>query len=200
MYRDLKTENILLSASGHIMLTDFGLCKENLKFGETTTTFCGTMEYMAPEVVSHQKYGWAVDWWCLGIVIYEMLLGYHPFYDPAGSAYTYRNILYKSVSLPPQITASARNLLEGLLQKDAIHRLGAIDAKDIINHNFFHSVKWDDLYHKRIDPPFKPKVSGDLDLGQFDPKLTREFTPKPISLSDDTFDDTFVGFSFIPPD
>ena len=129
-----------------------------------------------------------------------MLLGYHPFYDPAGSAYTYRNILYKSVSLPPQITASARNLLEGLLQKDAIHRLGAIDAKDIINHNFFHSVKWDDLYHKRIDPPFKPKVSGDLDLGQFDPKLTREFPPKPISLSDDTFDDTFVGFSFIPPD
>ena len=199
LYRDLKTENILLSATGHIMLTDFGLCEENLKFGETTATVCGTPEYMAPEMVMKHNYGWPVDWWCLGIVIFEMLCGSHPFYDWSGSTRT--NILNKPLLIPLHISGCARDLLKGLLRREATQRLGSVtsEAKDITGHAFFKSINWDDLYHKRIEPPFKPNVSGDLDLKQFDPEFTtREFTPETISVTDYT-DDAFAGFSYLPP-
>ena len=205
VYRDLKPENILLDASGHIVLTDFGLCKEDIKFGETTTTFCGTPEYLAPEVLRKQDYGRSVDWWCLGVVTFEMMYGLPPFYS-RDVAEMYDNILHKPLRLRPHITPSGRNLLEGLLQKDKAKRLGSGkgDAQEIIVHPFFAPINWDDLYHKRIEPPFNPNVSGDLDLRHFDPEFTREAIvdqpspPKTGGVSISVTDDTFAGFSYVP--
>ena len=205
VYRDLKPENILLSAQGHIILTDFGLCKEDLRFGETTATFCGTPEYLAPEVLRKQDYGRGVDWWCLGVVLYEMLYGLPPFYS-RDVAEMYENILHKPLKLRPHITPSARNILEGLLQKDKMMRLGSGigDAKDIMAHPFFRSINWDELYNKRYEPPFNPNVKGDLDLRHFDPEFTREAisdkpSPPKSGVSVSVTDDTFAGFSYIPP-
>ena len=207
IYRDLKPENILLDAKGNIVLTDFGLCKENLKFGDTTTTFCGTPEYLAPEVLRKQDYGRSVDWWCLGVVTYEMMYGLPPFYSRDVSE-MYHNILHKPLKLRPHITPSARNLLEGLLQKDKTLRLGSGigDDADIKAHPFFRSINWDDLFHKRLEPPFNPHVRDALDLRHFDPEFTTEAisdTPSPpkhggggVSVS--VADDTFAGFSYVP--
>lgn len=206
VYRDLKPENILLDAKGHIILTDFGLCKENVKEGETTATFCGTPEYLAPEVLRKQDYGRAVDWWCLGVVTYEMLYSLPPFYS-RDVAEMYDNILHKPLKLRPHITQNARNLLEGLLQKDKDMRLGSDkgDAEEIKAHAFFHSIDWDRLYRKEIPPPYNPNVSGDLDLQHFDPEFTQEAVsntpspPKANEVSISVTDDTFAGFSYIPP-
>ncbi|MEE6475714.1 hypothetical protein FKM82_010844 [Ascaphus truei] len=158
VYRDLKPENILLDSQGHIVLTDFGLCKENIEPNGTTSTFCGTPEYLAPEVLHKQPYDRTVDWWCLGAVLYEMLYGLPPFYS-RNTAEMYDNILNKPLQLKPNITNSARHLLEGLLQKDRTKRLGAKnDFMEIKNHIFFSPINWDDLINKKITPPFNPNV------------------------------------------
>lgn len=206
VYRDLKPENILLDANGHIILTDFGLCKENVKIGETTTTFCGTPEYLAPEVLRKQEYGREVDWWCLGVVTYEMMYSLPPFYS-RDVAEMYENILHKPLKLRPHISMDARNLLEGLLQKEKGMRLGSgkEDAEEIKSHPFFSKINWERLYRKEIEPPYNPNVTGDLDLRHFDPEFTTETvsdTPSPpraneVSVS--VTDDTFAGFSYIPP-
>ena len=207
VYRDLKPENILLDAEGHIVLTDFGLCKENMEFGETTKTFCGTPEYLAPEVLRKQEYGQPVDWWCLGVVTYEMMYGLPPFYS-RDVAEMYENILHKPLKLPQRsslISHNARQLLEGLLQKDKNLRLGSLKgATEVMAHPFFSSINWDDLFHKRLPPIFNPNVKGDLDLKHFDPEFTKEAIsdtpspPKSSGVSVSIADDTFAGFSYIP--
>ncbi|XP_011403713.2 PREDICTED: serine/threonine-protein kinase Sgk1-like [Amphimedon queenslandica] len=207
VYRDLKPENILLDKQGHIILTDFGLCKEDVKQGETTSTFCGTPEYLAPEVLRKQDYGRPVDWWCLGVVTYEMMYGLPPFYS-RDVAEMYDGILHKPLRLRPNITPAGRSLLEGLLQKDKNHRLGSgvRDYKDIMDHLFFRSINWDDLFLKKLEPPFNPNVSGDLDLRHFDQEFTNEAIsdnpspPKSTSagMSISVQDETFAGFSYIP--
>lgn len=207
VYRDLKPENILLDARGHIILTDFGLCKENVEFGETTATFCGTPEYLAPEVLRKQDYGRSVDWWCLGVVTYEMVYSLPPFYS-RDVAEMYDNILHKPLKLRPHISLNARNLLEGLLQKDKSVRLGSGqgDAREIMDHPFFKSIDWEKLYKKGYEPPYNPNVKGDLDLQHFDPEFTREQiseTPSPPKTGNEVCvsvaDDTFAGFSYVPP-
>jgi serine/threonine protein kinase len=208
VYRDLKPENILIDKDGHIILTDFGLCKENVKYGDTTSTFCGTPEYLAPEVLRKQDYGRPVDWWCLGVVTYEMMYGLPPFYS-RDVAEMYDGILHKPLRLRPTVTPAARSLLEGLLQKDKNHRLGSgsRDYRDIMDHAFFSHINWDNLYHKKIEPPYHPNVSGDLDLRHFDPEFTREAisdVPSPPHNSSGMHvsvqDETFAGFSYIPTD
>ncbi|CAI8033378.1 Serine/threonine-protein kinase Sgk1 [Geodia barretti] len=186
VYRDLKPENILLDAQGHIILTDFGLCKENISHGDTTTTFCGTPEYLAPEVLKKQDYGRPVDWWCLGVVTYEMMYGLPPFYS-RDVAEMYDNILHKPLRLRPHISPSARNLLEGLLKKDKTQRLGSEqgDYHIIMAHPFFRAINWDLLHKKKLQPPFNPNVRDDLDLRHFDPEFTREAvsdTPSPAQV------------------
>ncbi|XP_073736503.1 serine/threonine-protein kinase Sgk2 isoform X3 [Callorhinus ursinus] len=154
IYRDLKPENILLDCQGHVVLTDFGLCKEGVEPEETTSTFCGTPEYLAPEVLRKEPYDRAVDWWCLGAVLYEML--------------------------------------QGLLE--------------IKNHVFFSPINWDDLYHKRLTPPFNPNVAGPADLKHFDPEFTQEAVSKSIGCTPDTMasssgaSSAFLGFSYAPED
>ncbi|MEQ2215763.1 Serine/threonine-protein kinase Sgk1 [Xenoophorus captivus] len=138
VYRDLKPENILLDSQGHIVLTDFGLCKEGLEPNGTTSTFCGTPEYLAPEVLQKQAYDRTVDWWCLGSVLYEMLYGLPPFYS-RNTAEMYNNILHKAPVLKPNVSNSGRELLEGLLQKERSERLGAKD--DFVSLFSFRSVQ-----------------------------------------------------------
>ncbi|OCT80280.1 hypothetical protein XELAEV_18027098mg [Xenopus laevis] len=208
VYRDLKPENILLDSQGHIVLTDFGLCKENIEPNGTTSTFCGTPEYLAPEVLHKQPYDRTVDWWCLGAVLYEMLYGLPPFYS-RNTAEMYDNILNKPLQLKPNITNSARNLLEGLLQKDRTKRIGAKnDFMEIKNHIFFSPINWDDLINKKITPPFNPNVSGPSDLQHFDPEFTEEPVPNSIGQSPDSIlitasikeaAEAFMGFSYAPP-
>ncbi|TNM93058.1 hypothetical protein fugu_018460 [Takifugu bimaculatus] len=206
VYRDLKPENILLDSQGHIVLTDFGLCKEGLEDNGTTTTFCGTPEYLAPEVLQKQAYDRTVDWWCLGSVLYEMLYGLPPFYS-RNTAEMYNNILHKSPVLKPNVSNAGRDLLEGLLQKDRTKRLGVKDDfLELKYHSFFSPINWEDLMAKKITPPYIPSVSGPTDLRHFDPEFTH--LPVSSSLCTETLTVTssvteaagaFPGFSYGPP-
>ncbi|CAC5368534.1 SGK3 [Mytilus coruscus] len=220
IYRDLKPENILLDSKGHVTLTDFGLCKEGIEGMGTTSTFCGTPEYLAPEVLRKQPYDKTVDWWCLGAVLYEMMYGLPPFYS-RDTAEMYDNILYKPLRLRTNVSAAARSILEGLLQKEKEQRLGAKkDFHEIKTHSFFSDINWDDLdkkkihppYNpnvKKIHPPYNPNVSGQLDLKHFDPEFVREPVPasvgksagggKMVSASVMEADNMFQGFSYVPP-
>lgn len=175
IYRDLKLENLLLDKDGHIKIADFGLCKEDISYGATTKTFCGTPEYLAPEVLEDNDYGRAVDWWGLGVVMYEMMCGRLPFYNRDHDI-LFELILMEEVRFPRTITPEAKELLSGLLVKDPNKRLGGgpDDAKEIMTHPFFISVNWQDLYEKRVLPPFKPQVHSDTDTRYFDSEFTGE--------------------------
>jgi len=175
IYRDLKLENLLLDSDGHIKIADFGLCKEDIKWGKTTRTFCGTPEYLAPEVLDDVNYGLAVDWWGVGVVMYEMMVGRLPFYNQ-NHEIMFGNILAAEVRFPRSISAEARDLLGGLLVKDPRHRLGGgrNDAQDIMRHVFFASIDWDMLVQKKIPPPFKPQVLNETDTSNFDFEFTGE--------------------------
>ena len=162
---------------------------------------------MAPEVLRKQDYGRAVDWWCLGVVTYEMMYGLPPFYS-RDVAEMYDNILHKPLRLRPHVSPSARNLLEGLLKKDKTQRLGseAGDCRIIMAHPFFRAINWDLLQKKKLEPPFNPNVRDDLDLRHFDPEFTKEAvseTPSPPKSGGEVLvsvtDDTFAGFSYVPP-
>lgn len=211
IYRDLKPENILLDYKGHIVLTDFGLCKEGIEPSGTTSTFCGTPEYLAPEVLRKQEYDKTVDWWCLGAVLYEMMYGLPPFYS-RNTKEMYDRILHKPLNLHlrTNISSSARNILEGFLQKERSKRLGMgeNDFEDIRSHPFFKTIDWQMLYDKKIDPPYNPRVSGPLDLKHFDPEFVREPVPGSVGRSADSAfmsasveepDDAFIGFTYVRP-
>ncbi|XP_075232869.1 AKT serine/threonine protein kinase [Lycorma delicatula] len=175
IYRDLKLENLLLDKDGHIKIADFGLCKEDVYYGRTTKTFCGTPEYLAPEVLEDNDYGRAVDWWGVGVVMYEMMCGRLPFYN-CDHDVLFTLILMEEVRFPRTISNEARGLLSGLLIKDPNRRLGGgpDDAQEIKTHTFFSSINWNDLYHKKIPPPFKPQVTSDTDTRYFDSEFTGE--------------------------
>ncbi|KFB53105.1 AGAP002161-PA-like protein [Anopheles sinensis] len=180
IYRDLKLENLLLDKDGHIKIADFGLCKEDITYGRTTKTFCGTPEYLAPEVLEDNDYGHAVDWWGTGVVMYEMICGRLPFYNRDHDI-LFTLILMEEVKFPRNISPNARSLLSGLLVKNPKQRLGGgpDDAKEIMAHPFFASINWMDLVHKRITPPFKPQVTSDTDTRYFD----KEFTGESVELT-----------------
>ncbi|XP_054261503.1 RAC serine/threonine-protein kinase-like [Macrosteles quadrilineatus] len=175
IYRDLKLENLLLDKDGHIKIADFGLCKEDITYGRTTKTFCGTPEYLAPEVLEDNDYGRAVDWWGVGVVMYEMMCGRLPFYNRDHDV-LFTLILMEEVKFPRNISIDAKDLLSGLLVKDPTRRLGGgpDDAKDIMAHNFFRSINWTELNQKKITPPFKPQVKSDTDTRYFDTEFTGE--------------------------
>ncbi|CAG8753788.1 17484_t:CDS:2, partial [Racocetra fulgida] len=169
--------NILLDATGHIALCDFGLCKENLAAGQTTNTFCGTSEYLAPEVLAECGYNKSVDWWSLGILFYEMIAGFSPFYTN-DTQLMYRKILFGKLKFPKGFfSEDAKSLIKGLLARNPHNRLGSHnDAEEIKNHPFFANIDWDALYRKQVSPPFKPNVSSEDDTSCFDPSFTEEET------------------------
>lgn len=175
IYRDLKLDNLLLDTEGYVKIADFGLCKEEITYGSTTKTFCGTPEYLAPEVLEDNDYGLAVDWWGTGVVMYEMICGRLPFYNRDHDV-LFTLILMEEVKFPRNISAEARGLLSGLLAKIPSERLGGgpDDVKEIMAHPFFASINWKDLENKKITPPFKPQVTSETDTRYFDSEFTGE--------------------------
>ncbi|XP_065445224.1 RAC-gamma serine/threonine-protein kinase isoform X3 [Chrysemys picta bellii] len=180
VYRDLKLENLMLDKDGHIKITDFGLCKEGITDAATMKTFCGTPEYLAPEVLEDNDYGRAVDWWGLGVVMYEMMCGRLPFYNQDHEK-LFELILMEDIKFPRTLSSDAKSLLSGLLIKDPNKRLGGgpDDAKEIMRHSFFVGVNWQDVYDKKLVPPFKPQVTSETDTRYFD----EEFTAQTITIT-----------------
>lgn len=208
IYRDLKLENLLLDHDGHIKIADFGLCKEDIHFGNTTKTFCGTPEYLAPEVLDDSDYGRAVDWWGLGIVMYEMMSGRLPFYNQDHEI-MFELILAEEVRFPTRMSPEAREILSGLLIKDPTKRLGGgpEDAEEIKSHDFFKDIAWADLEDKKLEPPFRPQVMSETDTRYFDTEFTGESVeltpPDESALSESAIqegdENTFEEFSYRSP-
>lgn len=176
IYRDLKPENILLDYQGHIALCDFGLCKLNMKDNDKTDTFCGTPEYLAPEILLGQGYTKTVDWWTLGILLYEMMTGLPPYYDE-NVPVMYKKILQQPLLFPDGFDPAAKDLLIGLLSRDPSRRLGVNGTDEIRNHPFFKDISWKKLLLKGYIPPYKPIVKSEIDTANFDQEFTKE---KPI--------------------
>uniref|UniRef100_A0A672L980 non-specific serine/threonine protein kinase n=1 Tax=Sinocyclocheilus grahami TaxID=75366 RepID=A0A672L980_SINGR len=169
VYRDLKLENLMLDKDGHIKITDFGLCKEGITDAATMKTFCGTPEYLAPEVLEDNDYGRAVDWWGLGVVMYEMMCGRLPFYNQDHEK-LFELILMEDIKFPRTLSADAKSLLSGLLIKDPNKR----SAQTGVLCFFFIP-----LFLPQLIPPFKPQVSSETDTRYFD----EEFTAQTITIT-----------------
>uniref|UniRef100_A0A8C9H7A3 Non-specific serine/threonine protein kinase n=1 Tax=Piliocolobus tephrosceles TaxID=591936 RepID=A0A8C9H7A3_9PRIM len=189
IYRDLKPENVLIDEQGHIKLTDFGLSKEGITGSNSAKSLCGTPEYLAPEIIDKTGHGKAVDWWSLGIMLYEMLAGSLPFSGKNRSD-LFEKIKNKKVTYPCSFSAAVVDLLKKLFEKNPKKRLGygIKDAEDIKNHIFFKNVNWDDVLNKKINPPFKPNLFSKTDLQNFD----KEFLCLPLR-SSDRYDSNPVG-------
>uniref|UniRef100_A0A1I7XBN9 Non-specific serine/threonine protein kinase n=1 Tax=Heterorhabditis bacteriophora TaxID=37862 RepID=A0A1I7XBN9_HETBA len=204
IYRDLKLDNVLIDAEGHIKLTDYGMCKESIGPGDVTSTFCGTPNYIAPEILRGEDYGFSVDWWALGVLIlitcaftvsavihgsrYEMMAGRSPF-DAVGAPgdpdkntedYLFQVILERQIRIPRSLSVKAASVLKQFLNKAPSERLGCkldIDEslQDMKDHPFFkNAVDWDALEQKQVAPPYNPSVESDRDLQHFDTQFTDE--------------------------
>ncbi|CAB1317072.1 unnamed protein product, partial [Coregonus sp. 'balchen'] len=189
IYRDLKLDNVLLD------------------------TFCGTPNYIAPEILRGEDYGFSVDWWALGVLMFEMMAGRSPF-DIVGSSdnpdqntedYLFQVILEKQIRIPRSLSVKAASVLKGFLNKEPKERLGChpqTGFADIMGHPFFRNVDWDLMEQKQVVPPFKPNISGEFGLDNFD----AQFTNEPIQLTPDDDDavkkidqSEFEGFEYINP-
>lgn len=203
IYRDLKPENILLDYTGHIALCDFGLCKLDMKDEDRTNTFCGTPEYLAPELLLGQGYTKTVDWWTLGVLLYEMLTGLPPFYNENTNE-MYRKILSEPLHFPgPEIVPpAAKDLLTRLLDRDPEQRMGARGAAEIKAHPFFHSIDWRKLLQRKYEPTFKPNVVDALDTANFDREFTSEAPTDSYvdgPMLSQTMQQQFAGWSYNRP-
>uniref|UniRef100_A0A669DL30 protein kinase C n=1 Tax=Oreochromis niloticus TaxID=8128 RepID=A0A669DL30_ORENI len=208
IYRDLKLDNVLLDHEGHIKLTDYGMCKEGIRPGDTTSTFCGTPNYIAPEILRGEDYGFSVDWWALGVLMFEMMAGRSPFDiitdnpDMNTEEYLFQVILEKPIRIPRSLSVKAAGVLKGFLNKDPKERLGCqvqTGFTDIKSHTFFRSIDWE---QKEVTPPFKPQISDEYGLENFD----TQFTNEPVQLTPDDEDvikridqSEFEGFEYINP-
>ena len=196
VYRDLKPENILMDLTGHVCITDFGLSKElevntnsdegghSPKGTAMTHTFCGTPEYLAPEIVKHAGHGIMVDWWTLGVLAYELMVGIPPFYSKNVND-MYEKIQFAKLLFPLRFPAMVQNFISGLLQRDPAKRLGAQnDLADIKIQRWFHDIDWEKMMRREIEPVYKPK---EMDAKVYeDPTLLfeKQFTTESIRESD----------------
>ena len=167
VYRDLKPENILINKNGYLKLTDFGFAKQ--LENEKTYTLCGTPEYLAPEIILNKGHGKAVDWWTLGILLYEMLVGIDPFSDDEPMK-TYQKILKGKINFPKTINKDAKSLIKHLLTQDTSKRFGCLKSgvKDILNHRFFEGFDWKNFVYLSMPAPYLPNVKSDDDTSNFE--------------------------------
>ncbi|XP_049761250.1 ribosomal protein S6 kinase alpha-2 isoform X3 [Elephas maximus indicus] len=199
IYRDLKPENILLDEEGHIKITDFGLSKEAIDHDKRAYSFCGTIEYMAPEVVNRRGHTQSADWWSFGVLMFEMLTGSLPFQGKDRKE-TMALILKAKLGMPQFLSMEAQSLLRALFKRNPSNRLGAgMDGvEEIKRHPFFVTIDWNKLYRKEIKPPFKPAVGRPEDTFHFDPEFTsRTPTDSPGVPPSANAHHLFRGFSFV---
>ncbi|XP_062254119.1 ribosomal protein S6 kinase alpha-1 isoform X1 [Platichthys flesus] len=199
IYRDLKPENILLDEEGHIKLTDFGLCKEAIDHEKKAYSFCGTVEYMAPEVVNRQGHTHSADWWSYGVLMFEMLTGALPFQGKDRKE-TMSLILKARLGMPQFLSSEAQSLLRSLFKRNPCNRLGsgADGAEEIKRHGFYSTIDWNKLFMREAKPPFRPAVARPDDTFYFDSEFTSR-TPKdsPGVPPSAGAHQLFRGFSFI---
>uniref|UniRef100_A0A9J7ZB30 non-specific serine/threonine protein kinase n=1 Tax=Cyprinus carpio carpio TaxID=630221 RepID=A0A9J7ZB30_CYPCA len=199
IYRDLKPENILLDEEGHIKITDFGLSKEAIDHDKRAYSFCGTIEYMAPEVVNRRGHTQSADWWSFGVLMFEMLTGSLPFQGKDRKE-TMALILKAKLGMPQFLSPEVQSLLRALFKRNPSNRLGAgpDGVEEIKRHIFFATIDWNKLYRREIKPPFKPAVGRPEDTFHFDPEFTtRTPTDSPGVPPSANAHQLFRGFSFV---
>uniref|UniRef100_A0A8D0L1D2 Protein kinase C n=1 Tax=Sphenodon punctatus TaxID=8508 RepID=A0A8D0L1D2_SPHPU len=197
--RDLKLDNVLLDKEGHIKIADFGMCKENMFGDAKTSTFCGTPDYIAPEILLGQKYNTSVDWWSFGVLLYEMLIGQSPFHGQDEEE-LFQSIRMDNPFYPRWLDKDARDILVKLFVREPERRLGIKGS--IRQHAFFREINWEVLEEGEMEPPFKPRVKSASDCSNFDTEFLNE---KPrLSCADRTLinsmdQNMFSNFSFVNP-
>ncbi|XP_013177978.1 PREDICTED: probable serine/threonine-protein kinase DDB_G0278845 isoform X2 [Papilio xuthus] len=203
IYRDLKLDNILLDYEGHVRIADFGMCKLQIYLDKTADTFCGTPDYMAPEIIKGLKYNQTVDWWSFGVLLYEMLIGQSPF-SGCDEDELFWSICNEMPSYPRFLSQEALSILTRLLDKDARTRLGGAECMhgDVRDQDFFHGLAWDRLERRELDAPFKPRVRHPLDTQYFDRTFTGE-RPRLTAVEPHVLrsmdQEPFRGFSYTNP-
>uniref|UniRef100_A0A8C9SXV8 protein kinase C n=1 Tax=Scleropages formosus TaxID=113540 RepID=A0A8C9SXV8_SCLFO len=202
VYRDLKLDNLLLDTEGYVKIADFGLCKEGMGYGDRTSTFCGTPEFLAPEVLTDTSYTRAVDWWGLGVLVYEMLVGESPF-PGDDEEEVFDSIVNDEVRYPRFLSTEAIGLMRRLLRRNPDRRLGSSekDAEDVKKQPFFRGMDWEALLQKKLPPPFIPSIVGKEDVSNFDEEFTAELPtltpprePRTLSRKDQ---DSFRDFDYV---